>query len=116
MNDLLHFYSNSVCDAVFKNLPSIFPEFSWKETSKGFVATNSEFTQSKYGVRADRVVCYKSSGIYIFGDSRPPISWISLASGIDNPKGADWINGVKKLCEMTSVTFPSNGPAPSKKK
>lgn len=106
MSDLVQFYNNTVCKTVYDKLPNVFPDFGWKETSKGYIATNADYTKSHYGVRPDRVVCYKPSGLFIFGDSRPPISWVSLVTSTENPKGTEWVNGVKKLCELTSIQFP----------
>lgn len=108
MADLYSFYNNELCPAVYAQLPSIFPEFGWKMVTNGYVATNSEFTKTTFGADARRVVCNLNYGFYIFGQSKKVTSWVSYLTNLDRPKGIDWVNAVKSLCQSTGLSLPGS--------
>ena len=48
---LVDFYEERVLPALFDRLDVAFPEFGWKQTSRGWVATNREHTKTLTGAR-----------------------------------------------------------------
>src|SRR5450759_1029970 len=51
------FLENEVLPALFERLDAAFPEFGWKRTSRGWTATDRDFTKTLTGARPGRVVC-----------------------------------------------------------
>ena len=80
---------------VFSSLDTVFPEFGWRRAKDGWVATNGNFTRSRFEARPDRVVCRQERGLMIYGDKS--YHWLEYLYGADFPRGADWWTVVEEL-------------------
>ena len=89
---------------VFSSLDAVFPEFGWRRAKDGWVATNGNFTRSRFQARPDRVVCRQERGFMIYGDK--PYHWLEYLYGTDFPRGADWWTVVEELAARVGISVP----------
>lgn len=98
----VEFLEEVVQPALFDRLDAAFPGFGWKRTSRGWTATNREFTKAlPSGPRPDRVVCNHPHGFLVHGSG--PTSWTAYVSGGAPPHGADFVAAVRTLAELAGV-------------
>lgn len=90
---------------VFSSLESVFPEFGWRRTRDGWVATNTKYTKERFSARADRVVCRQQSGFLIYGDRS--YHWLEYLSGGVFPRGPEWWTVVGELGARVGVSLPA---------
>jgi hypothetical protein len=93
------FYERDVLPALTRRLDSAFPEFGWRRDAHGWRATNQEFTHTRLGVRADRVVCHGDAprGFLIHGQGAT--LWTTYLNGGQPARGRDFVNIVRTLAE-----------------
>lgn len=89
---------------VFSSLDSVFPEFGWRRSREGWVATNTRYTKERLGARADRVVCRQQSGFLVYGDR--DYHWLEYLAGGVFPRGAEWWTVVGELGARVGVSLP----------
>lgn len=118
-NKLSELLEKEVYPALWHCLDTAFPDFGFKRKGDHWIATNDTVSRGLPGApRADRVWVYTKSpfGIKIHGGDF--VTWLSYVSGRpDSPRGIDFINAVKDLCQRAGVAFPEiEKPAPGIKK
>jgi len=107
--DLGTFLDEEAYPALFEHLDAAFPEFEWKRTGRGWVATNRAHTKSLPGEpRPDRVVCNAPFGFLVHGGGAT--SWAAYVNGGRRPEGAEFVPVVRRLCELAGVSFPEREP------
>ena len=102
------FYDNTVLPALHERLDSVFPAFGWRRDSRGWVATERDFTKTLPGApRPDRVVCHNPSGFLVHGGT--PTSWVAyihadlVGDAYQRPKGSEWFAAVRRLAVLAGV-------------
>jgi DNA primase len=89
---------------VFSSLETVFPEFGWRRSRDGWVATNTRYTKERFSARADRVVCRQHSGFLIYGDRG--YHWLEYLAGGVFPRGPEWWTVVGALGARVGVALP----------
>lgn len=90
---------------VFSSLDTVFPEFGWKRTRGGWVATNGRFTRERLAARPDRVVAKMPAGFLVYGDRS--YHWLEYLSGGTFPRGPEWWTTVGQLGARVGVSLPA---------
>lgn len=104
-------FSQVVLGAVFDRLDSVFPEFGWRRSRGGWVASNDAFCHSKFEVRAERIICNISSGFYIHGNAQSE-HWLSYLNGGSFPRGEAWHVAATELARRVGMDgFEKRGSA-----
>ncbi len=98
---VIDFHNEVVLPALMPRLDEAFPEFGWRRDSRGWVATNEEFTHAHLGVRADRVVAHEPQGFLVHGGD--PMLWTAYVNGGSVPHGADFVRAVTDLASRAGV-------------
>lgn len=105
------FYEQIVAPVVFERLDAVFPELGLVRDQRGWRATNEDATHAFFGARAERVVCHKIGGFYIYGAGAVP--WLAHLGAGDVPRGRDYVEAVRRLAQTVGVdTSPIEHPAP----
>ena len=97
------FYTDFVLPALSERLDQAFPEFGWRRDPRGWIATNEEYTHSRLGVRAARVVAHGPAprGFLVHGGE--PTLWTAYVSCGVVPRGVEFIHVVKDLAARAGV-------------
>jgi hypothetical protein len=95
--------------ALFEKLDAVFPEFGWRRTAGGWVATNRVFTKERFGVRPDRVICHRPFGFLIHGG--PAQTWCAYLHGGAPPQGRAFRDTVAALAARADVPSPGSPTA-----
>jgi DNA primase len=96
------FYDDVVLPAVIERLDRVFPEFGWRRDSRGWVATDEEFTHRTFAARAERVVARPGhSGFLIHGGES--MSWTAYLNGGVLPQGREFVRTVRELAARAGV-------------
>ena len=97
------FYTETVLPALAQRLDQAFPEFGWQRDPRGWIATNQEFTHTRLGVRAQRVVAHGPAprGFLIHGGEA--MLWTAYLNGGAIPLGEQFIRAVEELAERAGV-------------
>jgi DNA primase len=108
---VIDFHKEVVLPALMQSLDQAFPEFGWRRDQRGWVATNQEFTHTRLGVRADRVVAHEPQGFLVHGGES--ILWTAYVTGGSVPRGADFVRAVTELAARAGVdSSPIERPEP----
>ena len=97
------FYEREVLPALTRRLDTTFPEFGWQRDAQGWRASNQEFTHTRLGVRADRVVCHGDAprGFLVHGQGAT--LWTSYLNDGQPARGRDFVNIVRILAERAGL-------------
>ena len=95
-------FSDQVLPSVFSRLDTVFPEFGWVCRGRGWVATNESFAHTRFGVRADRIICTDQRGYYIYGSGHHE-HWLSYVNGGVFPSGDHWHRVAGELAGRVSM-------------
>lgn len=93
----VEFFEREVLPALFNCLDRAFPEFGWKKDRSGWKATKEV---PGVDARADRVVCHKPFGFYVYGGGAT--TWLSYVHG-SKPQGREYVEAVRDLAERAGV-------------
>ena len=107
------FYTETVLPALAQRLDQAFPEFGWRRDPRGWVATNQEFTHTRFGVRAQRVVAHGQAprGFLIHGGES--MLWTAYLNGGAVPFGEQFIRSVEDLARRAGFDpTPIRNPGP----
>jgi len=110
---LVAYLEEVVQPALFEKLDLAFPEFAWRRTPTGWVATNRAFTKERFGVRADRVICHRPFGFLIHGGR--PQTWCAYVHGGPRPRGQAFRRAVAALAARAGVAPPGEATAPARR-
>lgn len=110
---LVAYLEKVVQPALFEKLDAAFPEFGWRRTTAGWVATNRTFTKERFGVRPDRVICHRPFGFLIHGGSAR--TWCAYVHGGAPAKGRAFRHAVAALAARAGVAPPGD-PAPPRRR
>jgi len=106
------FLDGEVLPRLFAGLDTAFPEFGWRRTEKGWVATSAQYTRRAFGARPDRVVCRIPAGFYVHGSGAQ--SWVSFAANDPDPRGRVFVEAVRDLARRAGAgELPAVGAAVS---
>jgi DNA primase len=96
------FCDHVVLPAVMEQLDKVFPEFGWRRDSRGWVATDEEFTHRMFDARAERVVARPGYGGFLVhgGESTP---WTAYMNGGVLPRGREFVEMVRELAARAGV-------------
>ena len=97
------FYRERVLPALAQRLDHAFPEFGWRRDPRGWTATDNDFTHTRLGVRADRVVAHGDAPAGFLVHGGESTSWTAYLNGGNLPRGADFVRTVKELAERVGV-------------
>lgn len=103
---LVKYLEEVVQPALFEKLDAAFPEFGWRRTPAGWVATNRAFTKERFGVRPDRVICHRPFGFLIHGDRAQ--TWCAYVHGGTPPQGRAFREAVAALAARAGVAPPGD--------
>jgi DNA primase len=97
------FYAEVVLPALVARLDVAFPEFGWRQDSRGWVASNQEMTHRVLGARADRVVAHGDAppGFLVHGG--PTVLWTTYVNGGEVPRGDAFRSVVRELADRAGV-------------
>ena len=97
------FYLEQVLPALIGRLDVVFPEFGWRRDPLGWVATNREFTRSRFGARPDRVVAHGAAprGFLIHGGEAT--LWTTYLNHGVVPRGRQFGRVVRELASRAGV-------------
>ena len=97
------FYAEVVLPALAARLDVAFPEFGWRQDSRGWVASNQEMTHRVLGARADRVVAHGDAppGFLVHGG--PTVLWTAYVNGGEVPRGEAFRSVVRDLAGRAGV-------------
>jgi hypothetical protein len=102
----MDFCEQEVLPRLFEILPRAFPEFGWRRTQRGWVATQRV---EGLGVRPDRVICNVPYGFYVHGGQA--VTWLAYVSRGSSPRGQDYVRAVRQLAVLGGVdTSPLDRP------
>jgi replicative DNA helicase len=94
-------FLNEVLAALFERLDTAFPEFGWQRDSRGWVATDRQYTKQMLGARTDRVICHQPVGFYVHGGSHQ--TWMAYVNGGESPRGAAFFEAVRRLAGLAAI-------------
>lgn len=99
---------------VFRNLPSMFPDYGWTQDDRGWKATNYEYCKQVLGSRDDRVVCHNHFGILIHGEGSIHFMKLILGRGISDsfPRGDEWDDAFNKLAVLVGYSIGGSYQSP----
>lgn len=103
---LVEYLEEVVQPALFEKLDAAFPEFGWRRTAAGWIATNRAFTKERFGVRPDRVICHRPFGFLIHGDRAQ--TWCAYVHGGTPPQGRAFREAVAALAARAGVAPPGD--------
>jgi len=103
---LVDYLEEVVQPALFEKLDAAFPDFGWRRTAAGWVATNRAFTKERFGVRPDRVICHRPFGFLIHGER--PQTWCAYVHGGTPPQGRAFREAVAALAARAGVAPPGD--------
>lgn len=103
-SSLVTYLEEIVHPALFEKLDLAFPEFGWRRTPTGWVATNRALTKERFGVRPDRVICHRPFGFLIHGGR--PHTWCAYLHGGPRPRGQAFRRAVAALAARAGVPPP----------
>ena len=111
--NIAEFYERTVLPALMGRLDEAFPEFGWRRDPRGWRATNEEFTHSRLGARAERVVCHGEAprGLLVHGDG--PLLWTTYVNDGAPARGRDFVRSVRVLAERAGVDASALDRAPT---
>ena len=110
---LVAYLEEVVQPALFEKLDAAFPEFGWRRTSAGWVATNRSFTKERFGVRPDRVICHRPFGFLIHGGRGH--TWCAYVQGGTPPQGRAFRDSVAALAARAGVAPPGDFAPPRRR-
>lgn len=109
------FYKQRILTLPLDRLVAGFPEFAWRQTSRGFAATNEGTTKMLWGVRPDRVEARRRAsggvtvGVVVHGDSGGVgkggnvYTWIWLHTRAFRLDGPAYTRAVIEIAERVGV-------------
>jgi len=103
---LVEYLQEVVQPVLFEKLDAAFPEFGWRRTAAGWVATNRAFTKERFGVRPDRVICHRPFGFLIHGERAQ--TWCAYVHGGTPPQGRAFREAVASLAARAGVAPPGD--------
>jgi len=103
---LVEYLEEVVQPVLFEKLDAAFPEFGWRRTAAGWVATNRAFTKERFRVRPDRVICHRPFGFLIHGEHAQ--TWCAYVHGGTAPQGRAFRAAVVALAERAGVAPPGD--------
>lgn len=91
--------------ALFRNLPSAFPEFGWRRFSRGWQATRwpATFPEAVDHPNPERLQVYSDGPAYIKIHGRGAIRFLHLASGDPAPRGERFVEAIRELAGRAGV-------------
>lgn len=103
------FWEEVVAPALFENLDQAFPEFGWRRSPRGWVATVRVPLLARLGLggevdggpRPDRVVCERPFGLLVHGSGA--LSWTTYVAGGGAPRGFEFVEAVRELARRAGV-------------
>lgn len=97
------FYLEQVLPVVVERLDRVFPEFGWRRDRLGWVASDGEFTRSRFGVRPDRVVAHGDAprGFLIHGGEAT--LWTAYLNDGAVPRGREFARVVRELADRAGL-------------
>ncbi len=107
------YYTDVVLPELYERLDTAFPEFGWRRDTRGWIATDDEFTHRVLGVRAERVVAHAPvpRGFLIHGGDAT--LWTAYVAGGAVPRGDSFVQAVVEIARRAGVdTAPLERTAP----
>lgn len=110
--DLGEFLDEEIYPALFKKMDKAFPDYGWEWTegpeSASWTATSwpADFPFKVNGERPDRLRVYPDRPYWIKIHGHSGIRFLDLVNGGRRPTGQEFVNAVRKLCDLTGVPFP----------
>ena len=112
-SSLVAYLEEVVQPALFEKLDAAFPEFGWRRTTAGWIATNRAFTKARFGVRPDRVICHRPFGFLIHGGEAH--TWCAYVHGATPPKGRAFQYAIAALATRAGVPLPDDLAPPRRR-
>jgi hypothetical protein len=105
-SSLVVYLEEVVQPALFEKLDVAFPEFGWRRTAMGWVATSRAFTKQRFGARPDRVICHRPFGFLVHGST--PHTWCAYVHGGLPPRGRAFQSAVAALAARAGLAPPGD--------
>ena len=102
------FYLEVVLPALAEWLDEAFPEFGWRRDARGWVATNEDYTHTRLGVRAERVVAHGAAprGFLVHGGE--PTLWTAF-SAVESCPARDQIESALSRAGFSESKIAASG-------
>src|SRR5260370_36135008 len=113
-NDLDAYLNRTVYPVLFECLDSAFPEFGWDRRDNHWIATKwpVNFPYTVEDKRPDRLMVYANRPYWIKVHGHEGVRFMDLVNHGQRPKGPDFLNAVRRLCELAGVSFPERSLTP----
>jgi predicted P-loop ATPase len=91
--------------ALFRNLPSAFPEFGWRRFSRGWQATRwpANFPEAVDHPNPERLQVYADGPAYIKIHGRGAVRFLHIAAGESSPRGERFVQAIRDLAGRAGV-------------
>lgn len=91
--------------ALFRNLPSAFPEFGWRRFSRGWQATRwpADFPEAVDHPNPERLQVYTDGPAYIKIHGRGAVRFLHLVAGESSPRGERFLHAIRELAGRAGV-------------
>lgn len=91
--------------ALFRNLPSAFPEFGWRRFSRGWQATRwpADFPEAVDHPNPERLQVYANGPAYIKIHGRGALRFLALAARDPAPRGERFVEAIRDLAGRAGV-------------
>lgn len=105
LGDLL---DEKVYPALFERLDSAFPEYGWRKSGDKWTATSwpADFPFPVQHENPDRLMVYRNRPWWVKVHGHEGVRFLELVNGGRKPEGVDFVNAVRRLCELAGVPFP----------
>lgn len=114
--DLDRYLTDVVYPRLFERMDAAFPEFSWVRKGSHWTATTwpSGFPLAVENERPERLMVYPSPNylVTVHGHYTEGVRFLDLVNGGTSPRGRDFIDAVRTLCEKAGVEFPERKLSP----
>jgi len=117
--DLGAYLDEKVYPALYARLDVAFPEFGWVKRGKGWNATKwpSSFQVDAETKTPARLWVYanRPHAVLVMGRNGQAQRLINLAAGVSDLRGADFVEAVRKVCDLAKVPFPEREWTPEQR-
>ncbi|HEX5271460.1 MAG TPA: hypothetical protein VFW33_13280, partial [Gemmataceae bacterium] len=100
--------TDTLYPALFSRLDAALPEYGWQKHGDAWVATSwpSDFPFSVQHKHPDRLMVYADSPWWVKVHGHSGVRFLDLMNGGRMPRGAEFLDALRKLCGLAGVDCP----------
>jgi putative DNA primase/helicase len=112
--DLDAYLVESVYPALYARLDAAFPEFNFVKRGDAWVATSwpANFPYHVEHRHPDRLMAYADRPWWCKVHGHSGVRWLDYVNGGRRPRGQEFLDAVRRLCELAGVEFPTRTTTP----